>query len=295
MIFETYIIPFLLLIAVAYGFAMILLQFAVREHAFSIDFRQMLEKNPIGGRQSMNYRDNWMTNYHVFRDSNYIFCWGIVARAFSTIHAVVMTSTVVYLCVKYGLLTLWDYDFYRLHPEGMKTILNLNAFMLAYLTVDVVFLVIHYLKQPIQSRDGNFFPAICHHIIGAICMIQFIRTNQVHFKSLYYSFTEISTITLNIVWFAIKMGWDKSPKEDSREKRAGQTIYKVAGYTTFVLFFVVRVLGSLLLIYHIYVNIYSILKLSYLNYFFAFVGNSLIVGLNYYWFYKLSLKAFGKS
>lgn len=319
MISETYIIPFLFLIAITYSITMIILQFAVREYAFAIDFRQMLEGNHMCGvgvpqvqpqnRQTMeNYRNTWISNYSVFRDPNYIFLWGILSRVFSTIHAIVMTVTVIYLVIKYGITSIWDYNFYLLHPEGALTCINLNAFMLAYLSVDVVFLIIHYVKLSPGTKvpDDNFFFAVTHHIVGALSMLQFIQSNQVQFNSLYFSLTEVSTISLNVAWLSIKLGWDK-PEKKKDETNSTQrwppnvdpqklhTIYKAAGYTTFLLFFLVRILGSFFLIAYVYINVHRILAFPFYRSIFGFVGNGIVVGLNYYWFYKLSLKAFGKS
>lgn len=274
---ETYFGLFIFMMGLLYGAVMIIIMFYARVQAYDHYLETPVDR-PLPFRE-------WALRYEVGADPQYLFIWSIASRAFSTIHAIVMVVTVSHLISDFGIAALWKYNFYLRHPDGMETILNLNAFMMAYLITDVSFLIAHRLQLPANVRtDDNFVFAVIHHLIGAISMLQFIETGQVHFNSLYYSFTEISTITLNVAWLAVKLGWDQHPEL--------RKIYEVAGFTTWLLFLFVRIIGSVALITHLYVNLNSILQLSWANYFFAFGANSIVIGLNFYWFYKLTVKAF---
>lgn len=284
---DTYFLLFVLLVFLAYGGAMLFLMFFIQYEAYrhyKDEWTQRAADHRFPTLERRLSFSEWSLTHNVFDNPDYIFLWSIATRAFSSIHAIVMVTGVTSMIHKFGFTALWDYNFYFYHPRGLVLVRNLNAFMLAYLTIDFVFLVWHRIKLSTDAKpDENFNAAVIHHGVGAISMLQFIKMGIMPFNCLYFAFTEISTITLNIAWLALKLGWDKNP--DSK------IVYQISAGLTWFLFLTVRIMGSIVLWIYIYTNLHLISSLSIINWVFAFVANPAIIGLNYYWFYKLTRKA----
>jgi len=284
---ETYFGLFVLGTAMAYAGVMIILMYSSRATAYVRYLQDHLEEQKRQPRAVLAKPlslKTWSKTYDVGADPHYIFLWSAATRGFSTIHAVVMVTTPLLLLWNYDLVDLWEYHFYMFHPEGETIIANLNAFMLSYLLIDASYLIAHRIQLPANAEsDDNFIFALLHHLVGAFGMLQFIQLKIMPFNCLYYSFTEISTVPLNAAWLSIKMGWDKNRRVD--------IVYRVSAGLTWLLFFEVRIVGSIAVIAYLYFNLHHVMLLSPTICFLTVATNAIVIGLNYYWFYKLTLKA----
>jgi hypothetical protein len=212
--------------------------------------------------------------------------WNLNTRLLSSYHAAMLVwyaAKIIQNDYIFPPGTDWQglkFGLYNISQNGMENFNDLTAFMVAYLIVDLTFMLI-------KRTEKDLWGSTIHHCVGALGMFGFANGNHFHFNGLYYMITEITTPTLNIGWAIIHAS--KSTTE------IGKTLLVVSGAITWILFFFIRFLGSIWLLFMVYYNFNTLLTFDYWEIFVALFGNPVICGLNWYWFYKLTLIVLDKS
>eukprot|EP01084_Bolivina_argentea_P246269 412180_1 len=122
----------------------------------------------------------------------------------STINAII--------CVVLGNST-WFYKMWRDHAVkdiGFRAPFHAQAFLLSYLTADLVSLSIGYLKY--KKHVKIRWDTLLHHICGILPFILLEIPEPKYywvFLSQYPGFFEITTIFLNLTWFSKYLNWSK--------------------------------------------------------------------------------------
>lgn len=190
----------------------------------------------------------------------------IIGKFMSTVNAFVcsMSALSVWLRCPEVVTT---YGFYECSESVYETIHNGNCVFFAYLFIDVTYGLLTKRKDLTTS-------AIIHHAVGAASMLMFIIYQDLHFNSIYYQLTEITTIFLNLGWVAIHY------------HKPG--LLKIATGFLLLSFLLIRVVGSAFQFYIIIENREDIfLRFSGLPSLFVVYGNLTLAALNVYWFVKL--------
>jgi hypothetical protein len=204
--------------------------------------------------------------------------WDTVSRCIAIIHAignVILSSIIIQT---YGISTILEYDVFLIYPSIVSETIFINQFMGYYLKTDLIFYCIHTINYG-KIYDHGFIMMCCHHIIGFISMQAFIDTKMFQCMSIYYSFTEISTIGVNISWIIYK--------HTKRTHKYWGKILTISSMITMLLFFSVRILGSFFIWRFILFNLDSILYIPYTIQGFIFLGNGALLVLNVIWFSKM--------
>lgn len=202
----------------------------------------------------------------------YSYLWNFTTRVLSTAHATIVVYRCICLYLDYGLYPLTDYGFHILHPEGMKLVITINAIMMTYLTIDASFMLW-------KRTEKKMHLSVIHHVIGALSMYQFLLIEKLQFNSLYFAFTEISTIPLNLCWMMIKLNLDK----DGQYK----ILFLQMAIATIISYFIIRILGSVYLMFLLLSNLDQLLYLPLTPQLFLLFGNTAVTALNLVWFSRL--------
>ena len=118
-------------------------------------------------------------------------------------------------------------------------------------------------------------------------MILFIVYGELQFNSTYYALTEISSIPLHLAWMIMFL--------EEHKKGRGQVLFKLLGFSTVILYFIVRILGGILQILLLFHYRDRIRLLPWLPISFVVGGNLAITTVNVIWFKKLMQIALGKN
>tara|TARA_R110002072_G_scaffold45565_6_gene126954 strand:+ start:9313 stop:10065 length:753 start_codon:yes stop_codon:yes gene_type:complete len=209
--------------------------------------------------------------------------WRYINRIFALLHATGCVIYTIRIINRFGLFELWQWDFYYSNREGIIEVAKLNAFMQAYLLVDATFNIFELIRTRFFNTRYQIVPIdwmmFIHHIVGASSMMAFIVTERLQFNSVYYAFTELSTIPLHLGWFIHNLNYQNTP--------VFKQIFITLSILIVVTFFMLRNLGSFIVMYYIYENYYKIRAMNWIVQSFIFYGNTAITILNFVWFYKI--------
>ena len=185
-----------------------------------------------------------------FKSNDFKYIWNFCTHGLATMHAISIVIMASNLISKYGLQEIWNYNFHINHPEAVNKFSQMNAFMMSYLITDVLYHIFELIFDNDSEKKLSRLLTIIHHSTGAVSMYFFIITRQVHFNSLYFSMTEISTIPLHATWAILTLGLKDDPEFKS--------IFLVLGAITWILFLSVRIIGSIFLWTYVVLNIEAV-------------------------------------
>lgn len=217
----------------------------------------------------VDYRDKGKTTLN---RQNYQRDWRFITRVYSTIHALLVSGYALFVVSNHGWTDLTDWNLCTWNSSACQQIEMINSLMMSYLVVDAIFLLLY-------PTDSNYLPTVIHHIVGSLSMLQFMRLQIMHYNSVYYAITELSTITLNISWWLLTFHYN--------ETSLGKTAFKCFGYLTVFLFFTIRIIGSLFLMRMVYLQSDLLIGIGFTGIAGGFGANAIVTVLNFYWFYKL--------
>lgn len=206
--------------------------------------------------------------------------WAVQSRFLALLNAWIVSVASTALIIVGG-SKYFDYNFHLMEPILAGYIKSLNVFFGSYLVVDLIFNLFAICRGRDKWTSASTSNVI-HHVVGLICMYEFVETGKFQFNSLFYTFSEISSIFLHVAWLTS----DKSGIDWCCDTRG---LYFACGVTTYILFFIARILGSILLWtlyvipnFHLFMQEPMILRILCVG------GNGTLTILNVYWFWLLT-------
>lgn len=208
--------------------------------------------------------------------SNFAFMqrWRFVTRMFSTLNALIMTFGCLYVFYRSG-TDVFKWDYLQTNPDMAENVYALNFILCSYLIIDAF-----YLMTNITVFDEG--EAILHHVIGTVGMFLFVYRQRLAFNSIYFMFTEATTIFLNVGWFVL-------------HSETKSTAFKAIGYFAYailaILWTIIRIGGSAISICLgvLHIDI-MFLELGISGAIQFWVLNGIMLTLNIFWYIKIIRK-----
>lgn len=232
----------------------------------------------------------WALVYSIlyFSPLNRLCGWPFISRLLSIYNAATISGTAIFVVYLNGLADLYDFFFQPQSELIQSLITDMLKFFRAYLFVDLSFFLLAIVQGKNPKERGRLMN-IVHHFVGLISMQAFLVADTYYTNSLFYAFTEISTVPLHLAWMV-------SPNNPNLQNTEIYSVFMmVFGVIAYVLFFLTRILGSIWLwTFYIIPNYQNALEIVWWQQVFLLGGNGVLTFLNWYWFRKMTLLLMAK-